>query len=112
MDRRGGELRCGRESTLLEVYNTIADLYPSTQNPTLQGSFAGTTTLDFQHVADTSLSLYPSTAPNDTMTAQLFYTPNKDTSITEQFYCRADTCTSRSALNRCLSNTELTFLPP
>ncbi|ORY75662.1 hypothetical protein BCR35DRAFT_292865 [Leucosporidium creatinivorum] len=66
-------------------------------NPTLQGSFPGTTTLDFQHVADTSLSLYPSTAPNDTMTAQLWYTPNESTAIIEQFYCRADTCSQTNS---------------
>jgi hypothetical protein len=72
-----------------------ADLWcASAQNPTLQSVFAGETVLTFQNTVNPSLSLLPSSsATNNSLNAAIFYSPDVgNSSLVEQFFCRADTC--------------------
>lgn len=64
------------------------------QNPTLQGVFAGQTTLTFQNAFNTTEALAPSTSENQTMNAQLWYSSNTgNATLVEQFFCNANSCT-------------------
>ncbi|SCZ90311.1 BZ3500_MvSof-1268-A1-R1_Chr1-3g01909 [Microbotryum saponariae] len=73
--------------------------YCDVVNPTLQAVYAGTTALVFQNSFDTADSLYAkSSVPNRGMQATLFYAaPTGNTTLIEQFYCAADTCTQQNA---------------
>ncbi|GAA5826776.1 hypothetical protein JCM11251_002890 [Rhodosporidiobolus azoricus] len=67
-------------------------------NPTLQSTFSGSTTLTFQKTVSPTDSLSPSYSGQQpsSVLAQLWYAPlagsNTNTTVTEQFYCSADSC--------------------
>lgn len=62
-------------------------------NPTLQSVFPGTTTLAFQKTVSPSDSLSQNAGANHSITAALFYSaPSGNTTIAEQFYCAASSC--------------------
>ncbi|SCV68407.1 BQ2448_528 [Microbotryum intermedium] len=73
--------------------------YCDVVNPTLQAVFAGTTALVFQNSFDTADSLYAkSSVPTRGMHASLLYAASTgNTTLTEQFYCAADTCTQQNS---------------
>ncbi|GAA6023495.1 hypothetical protein JCM10207_006217 [Rhodosporidiobolus poonsookiae] len=65
-------------------------------NPTLQSAFAGSTTLTFQKTVEPSQSLSSPFGDAHSLLAQLWYaapTGSSNTTILEQFYCAADSCT-------------------
>ncbi|GAA5895416.1 hypothetical protein JCM6882_006244 [Rhodosporidiobolus microsporus] len=80
-------------------------------NPTLQSVFSGSTTLTFQKTVSPSNSLSSPFGEPASVLAQLWYAPpagSGNTTITEQFFCAADTCRQTNTTSSGTASTDYT----
>ncbi|KPV72649.1 uncharacterized protein RHOBADRAFT_39255 [Rhodotorula graminis WP1] len=78
-------------------------------NPTLQSAFAGSTFLTFSKTVEPSETLSIPFGANGTLTAQLWYAPSTgNTTLAEQFYCAASSCTQANSSSTTASDVDYT----